>query len=117
MAAAKPRARVATSLPSVEVEVLRQIGDTIAAIGRTLETLSADVKDVQQQVAFIKGQEYKTGIERNSVAIEKLDNRIDLLETARNKVVGATQFFGWVTEHAPWLLAVGAIAAAYWTKH
>jgi hypothetical protein len=45
-------------------------------------------------------------------ADDALSERIKVLEAERNKVVGVATFFGWLSRHAPWLLAgIAAFAA------
>lgn len=86
------------ALTQIEITVLRQLGDNIAAQTRHLEALGDKVDDVRERVIRIEAQETEK-------RVEALSKRVAMLETQGNKISGVAAFGAWVAESAPWIFA------------
>lgn len=95
----------AEALQHVEITVLRQIGDNVAAQTRTLEGLRDKVDDVRERVIRLEEQKVAKEVDSLKTALAAAMTRIDLLESQRDKAVGAASLWGWLAKHAPWLIA------------
>lgn len=91
------------ALQHIEITVLRQMGENIAAQTRHLEDLSKDVRDVRERVIRIEARETEKDV-------EALEQRVKALEDSRSQVRGVAAFGAWLAQSAPWLLA-GILAA------
>lgn len=91
------------ALQHIEITVLRQLGDNIAAQTRHLETLTGKVDDVRERVIRIEARETEKHV-------EALNARVAALEARDNQITGVTSLGGWIAQHAPWLVA-GILAA------
>jgi hypothetical protein len=89
------------ALQHIEITVLRQMGDNIAAQTRHLEALSSKVDDVRERVIRIEARETEK-------EVEDLARRVASLEEKNHRVSGVTAFGAWIAQSAPWLVAVGA---------
>jgi len=87
----------AQALQHIEITVLRQMGDNIAAQTRNLEALTGKVDDVRERVIRIEARETEKHV-------EELEKRIAALEDSRNQVRGITSFGAWVAQSAPWII-------------
>lgn len=96
------------ALQHIEITVLRQMGENIAAQTRHLETLSGKIDDVRERVIRIEAKEYEK-------RVDSLSKRVQALEAQGNRVKGAASFGSWLVESAPWLLA--GIMSAYAILH
>jgi len=85
------------ALQHIEITVLRQMGENIAAQTRHLETLSGKIDDVRERVIRIEAKEYEK-------RVDSLSKRVQALEALGNRVKGASSFGAWLAESAPWLL-------------
>jgi len=94
------------ALQHIEITVLRQLGENIAAQTRHLEGLTDKVNDVRERVIRIEARETEKHV-------EDLEQRIKTLEDSRNQVRGVTAFGAWLAQSAPWLLAGIAAALAF----
>jgi len=97
MPVSKPEA-----LQHIEITVLRQMGDNIAAQTRHLEVLSGKVDDVRERVIRIEARETEK-------QVENLIKRVAALETQSNRVGGVTAFGAWIAQSAPWIIAAFAL--------
>jgi histidinol dehydrogenase len=98
----------ADALQQVEIHVLRQMGDNIAAQTRAMERLTGKVDDVRERV--IRLEERKTDAALEAVQ-EKLDTaleRIDQLERMRDEAKGASSVWVFLSKNAGWLFAGAA---------
>lgn len=129
----------ADALKLAEIQAMRQLADAVSAQSRqhieqtavqtrALEKLAEKVDDVRERVISLESSGYdkrlealKVTQEKTEVAykamIEKLENRVNQLESERDQVKGAASFWTWLTKNAPWLLAgVAAFAAGLGIK-
>lgn len=95
----------AEALQQVEITVLRQIGDNVAAQTRTLEGLRDKVDDVRERVIRLEEQKVAKEVESLKGELSAALARIDVLESQRDKAVGAASFWSWLMKNAPWLFA------------
>lgn len=97
------------ALQHIEITVLRQIGENIAAQSRHLETLAGKVDDVRERVIRMEAKETEKHIETLNRKVEdlqgELNTRVSALEARDNRVSGVTAFGAWVAQSAPWLIA------------
>lgn len=100
MAVSKPDA-----LQHIEITVLRQIGENVAAQTRQLEGLSKDVRDVRERVIRIEARETEK-------QVEALNARVAVLEAQGQKVSAITAFGSWLIQAAPWLVTAIVVAGA-----
>lgn len=100
MSITKPEA-----LQHIEITVLRQMGDNIAAQTRHLETLSGKVDDVRERVIRIEARETEKHV-------EALNRRVAALEAKGQQVSGIANFGSWIIQSAPWLVT-GIMAVLY----
>lgn len=94
------------ALQHIEITVLRQLGENIAAQTRHLETLSTKVDDVRERVIRIEALQ-------TDKQIEELKSRVTMLEDTSNQARGVASFAAWLAQSAPWLLAGIAAAIAF----
>lgn len=93
------------ALQHIEITVLRQMGENIAAQTRHLETLSAKVDDVRERVIRIEARETEK-------TVEMLSSRVSALEASRQQFTGVTAFGSWIVQAAPWLIAAIVVIGA-----
>lgn len=86
------------ALQQIEITVLRQIGENIAAQSRHLEILSGKIDDVRERVIRIEARETEKHV-------EALTKRVVILEAQGNRVSGIAGLGTWLAQSAPWLLA------------
>lgn len=93
------------ALTQIEITVLRQIGENIAAQTRRLEALSDKVDDVRERVIRIEAI-------KTEKRVEDLNARVTALETQSHRIGGLAAFGKWLANNAPWLFAglMGALA-------
>jgi hypothetical protein len=126
---ARPRARVATSVPSVVEEVLHQLADNTAQTARTLDAIVADLKDVRERVIRLEASDVKRSVEKlelrlkeiethkaDAIVAADLESRINALESERDQVKGVSALIGWLSKNAPWLAAALIGAFAYFKR-
>jgi uncharacterized protein YlxW (UPF0749 family) len=94
------------ALQHIEITVLRQMGENIAAQTRHLETLSNKVDDVRERVIRIEARE-------TDKAVDTLSARVTQLEASRNQVQGIAAFGSWIVQAAPWLITAFVVVAAF----
>jgi hypothetical protein len=90
----------------IEITVLRQMGDNLAAQTRALDKLSDKVDDVRERVIRLESQ--KTHIEVAAIQ-KRMDNaleRIDDLEAQQDRSAGAESVWAWLSKNAAWLVAL-----------
>lgn len=93
------------ALQHIEITVLRQMGDQLAAQTRHLESLSGKVDDVRERVIRIEAKE-------TDKQVRELKERVTALEALGNRVRGGADFGGWLIRAAPWLLTAVVVVAA-----
>ncbi len=120
----------ADALAQAEIHAMRQMGDAIQTMGRSLETLVGDVRDVRERVIRLEEQKATKLVERverdlreqlataksehltaMTAAVSKLDHalgRIDALESSRDQATGAKSVWDWLSKNAAWLFAGAA---------
>ncbi len=96
-------------LRQAQILALRQIGETLAAQTRRLESLTGKVDDVRERLVRLEAQEAGKLVEAVRADLKAALVRIDDLEAQRDKVAGAAAFWAWLARSAPWL-AAGATA-------
>jgi replicative DNA helicase len=92
-------------LHGIEITVLRQMGDNLAAQTRSLDRLTEKVDDVRERVIRLESQ--KTHIEVAAIQ-KRMDNaleRIDDLEAQQDRSAGAESVWTWLSKNAAWLFA------------
>jgi hypothetical protein len=105
------------ALQHIEITVLRQIGDNIAAQTRRLETLSDKVDDVRERVIRIEASKTEKQVEKLETKISgEINDRLTALEAMDNRVSGVAAFGAWMAQSAPWLLAA-VLAIMAFVKH
>ena len=97
------------ALQHIEITVLRQMGENIAAQTRHLETLSGKIDDVRERVIRIEAKEFDK-------RVDILSKRVQALEALGNRVKGGASLGAWLAESAPWLLAGIMSAVAIFHK-
>jgi hypothetical protein len=93
------------ALQHIEITVLRQIGENIAAQTRRLENLSNKLDDVRERVIRIEARE-------TDKEVESLEVRVSALEASEQRVSGVAAFGSWLVQAAPWLVAAVAVVAS-----
>lgn len=115
------------ALKQAEIHAMRQMGDAVSAIGRSVETLAGKVDDVRERVIRLEEQKATKLVERVerdlreqmasaksehalalSAATANLDTalgRIDALERARDEATGAKSVWEWLSKNAAWIFA------------
>lgn len=118
------------ALAAAEIHALRQMGDAVSAIGRSVETLAGKVDDVRERVIRLEEQKATKLVERverdlrEQLATAKAEHglamasatatlavaltRIDALESARDVSVGSRNVWTWLSANAAWLFAGAA---------
>lgn len=102
----------AEALQHAEITVLRQIGDNLTAQTRALEALRGKVDDVRERVIRLEEQKVAKEVETLKQDLAAALERIDELESQRDRAVGAASLWGWMAKNAPWLFAGLAAFAA-----
>lgn len=97
--------RSSEALQHIEITVLRQMGENIAAQTRHLETLSGKVDDVRERVIRIEARETEK-------AVEVLNARVAVLEARGQQLTGVTAFGSWIVQAAPWLITALVVLGA-----
>lgn len=92
----------------IEITVLRQMGDNIAAQTRTLEKLSAKVDDVRERVIRLESQKTDEEVSRIQSKLDTALCRIDQLESQRDRDQGSANVWNWLSKNAAWLFAGAA---------
>jgi hypothetical protein len=118
------------ALQQVEIHVMRQMGDALQTMGRSLEAITTKVDDVRERVIRLEEQKATKLVERverdlrgqlaaakaehlaaMNGAVSKLEqacSRIDALESARDQATGAQNVWVWLSRNAAWLFAGAA---------
>lgn len=92
----------------IEITVLRQMGDNIAAQTRTLEKLSSKVDDVRERVIRLESQKTDEEVSRIQSKLDTALCRIDQLESQRDRDQGSANVWNWLSKNAAWLFAGAA---------
>ncbi|HMO43658.1 MAG TPA: hypothetical protein PKB04_10135 [Phenylobacterium sp.] len=88
-----------------QVVALRQIGEHVAAQTARLEGLAAKMDDVRERLARLEAQEAGKLFESLRGELKAALARIDQLESQRDRVAGAADFWTWLGRSSPWLAA------------
>lgn len=118
MSVEKPEA-----LAQAEIHAMRQVADAIAlsskhtlehmaASTRAMEKLSDKVDGMNTRLVRLEEAKHGKEIERLTAAIEKMDRRLDNLESTRDQQKGAKALVDWLRQTAPWLIAIVAAVLA-----
>lgn len=118
MPVTKPQA-----LQQIEIQVLRQISDTLVAQGKSLTTMTERLHDVRERLIRIESQEMSKKLEqvereaataREKIVgdLNKACDRINTLEAAQDRRSGAVGLVEWFAKYTPWLVAILAAGAA-----
>lgn len=122
------------ALAQAEIHAMRQMGDAIQLMGRSLEAMSTKVDDVRERVIRLEEQKATKLVERverdlreqlstaksehasaMTAAVSTLERalgRIDALERSRDEATGARSVWDWISKNAAWLVAVVAAGIA-----
>lgn len=92
----------------IEITVLRQMGDNIAAQTRSLERLSGKVDDVRERVIRLEAQKTHEEVAAIQAKLDTAMARIDQLEAQRDIDQGAANVWTWLSKNAAWLFAGAA---------
>lgn len=95
----------ADALHQAQILTLRQIGDNVAAQTKRLEGLTTKVDDVRERLVRLETQEAGKLVEALRGDLRTALNRIDALESQRDRVVGIAAFSTWLVRSGPWLAA------------
>jgi uncharacterized sporulation protein YeaH/YhbH (DUF444 family) len=98
-----------TGVADAQIVALRQIGENVAAQTARLEGLAAKMDDVRERLARLEALEAGKLVEGLRAEFKGALARIDHLESQRDRVVGAADFWTWLARSTPWL-ATGVIA-------
>lgn len=92
-------------LHEVEVTLLRDISSRVTDLGK-------DLKDVRDRVIRIESQDALAKIDRLETFLSAVTDRVNTLESDRDKRVGMQLLLAWLTKNAGWifLLLMGGIA-------
>lgn len=101
----------------IELTILRQMGDNIAAQTRAMEKLSGKVDDVRERVIRLEAQKTHQEVEAIQAKLESALTRINTLESQVDQAKGAASVWTWLAKNAPWLFAgVAAFVAGLAVK-
>lgn len=92
------------------VQILTQIRDNLAMIGKKQDGLGVDLQTVSERV--VRLEERNERFSRLEVAISKEAGRVDALMRDKDKRDGAVGLIDWVGKHWPFT-AFAAVAAGY----
>jgi replicative DNA helicase len=93
----------ADALQQVEIHVLRQMADNIAAQTRSLERLASKVDDVRERVIKLEAQKTHEEVAAIQLKLDAAMTRIDQLEKMRDEATGAASVWTWLSKNAAWL--------------
>jgi hypothetical protein len=93
------------ALQHAEITALRQMGDAVQAIGRSVETLAGKVDDVRERVIRLEEQKTTKLVEELKADLKAAVARVDELETDRDQRDGAESVWVWLSKNAAWLFA------------
>lgn len=98
---------------SLELELLRQIGNTVEAMRREQGDDRKMLSDIDRRMIRFESVQYGEDIKRLEAGIEALKIQVGALKTAEDKRDGAIGFAEWASKHMPWLFAIAlAVAGA-----
>ncbi len=74
--------------------------------------IEVDASDLSDHVQIYLFRQMTAAIDRQTHALEKLEARLELLESLRDQQAGAKALVEWIFKHVPWLFAgIAAFAA------
>lgn len=97
---------------AMEIEALRQIGATLQALNTGLVEDRRLLHNIHERLIRIESNRMEVEVAALSVRLDKAVDRLVALETSEARRDGAVGLVGWISKHAPWLLAVVVSAAA-----
>lgn len=95
----------ADALRGVEITILRQIGDNLAALTRSLERQNNKLDDVRERVIRLEAQKTHEEVAAITLKLETAMTRINTLESQVDQAKGAASVWTWLAKNAPWLFA------------
>lgn len=96
----------------IEITVLRQMGDNIAAQTRSLERVISKVDDVRERVIRLEAQRTHEEVASMATKLESAITRINSLESQSDQAKGVASVWTWLAKNAPWLFAALATFVA-----
>ncbi len=76
--------------------------------------VEVDAADLSSHVQIYLFRQMTAAIDRQTHALEKLEDRLDTLEKLRDQQAGAAALVNWMLKYAPWLFAgIAAFAAGF----
>jgi hypothetical protein len=93
------------ALQHAEITALRQMGDAVQVVVRSLETLTSKVDDVRERVIRLEEQKTARLVEIVEGKLEVAMARIDTLESQRDRERGAQSVWSWLSKNAAWMFA------------
>lgn len=114
----------AEAVAMAEINAMRQVADTLrvlsdavsaqgkaqaeqsAASTKAMERLTDKVEGMNTRLIRLEEAKHGREIERLESAINRLEQRVNDLEGVKDRHDGALSVGGWITKHAPWLVAV-----------
>jgi hypothetical protein len=100
----------AAQIRQAELIALQQIVNTLNTMTSDMATHREKMNTMVIDIALIK--ERQTNQAAQSLVIEELRSRIEILESRRHQQDGAASFARWLKDFGPWIIAG---AAAFWT--
>jgi N-dimethylarginine dimethylaminohydrolase len=100
----------AAQIRQAELIALQQIVNTLNTMTSDMATHREKMNTMVIDIALIK--ERQTNQAGQSLVIEELRSRIEILESRRHQQDGAASFARWLKDFGPWVIAG---AAALWT--
>lgn len=114
---------IVTSVPKAEavamaeIHAMRQMADAVsaqtqffgeamAAHTRAVERLADEIQKIDRRLIRVEEAKHGRDIEKLTGRIDDACQRIDDLETIRDRQAGALSVGGWISKYAPWLVAL-----------
>lgn len=95
------------ALQQAEIHVLRQISENLSALTNRLEKFVDKVDDIQFRVIRLEEQRVSKAVDELKSLLSKATDRINDLESHRDRVLGASDLWNWLLKSGPWLVAAG----------
>ncbi len=92
------------------VEALRLIADSNKGINEGLKGIQEEVRDIRERVIKIEAAEFKTDLARVQGRIDGVIDRVDVLESDKDRRDGALNLTNWVLRNWPAVLGYIVLA-------
>jgi DNA repair ATPase RecN len=98
------------------IQALRQVSDSMNAIGRRMDRQGETLDDIQRRVIRLEEARTSHQIDELKQELDDARQRLALLESERDHRRGALSLVKWLKDYTPWLLAITLAALAWWQK-